>query len=109
MLEQIRMSLVEYLAQRLTAAELARRLPDGWELDEAGDSVARRLTLKAMGYLAEFQRGDRTDAELWAAIRDLLSAPGALRTATSIRVQQAPRVRTRQSAGVGRTPQEEFA
>jgi len=75
MLELVKAALIEYLALRLSAAELAGRLPDGWELDQVGDIETRRLVLKVMGLLAERQREDRTDEELRSAIGELLRSP----------------------------------
>jgi hypothetical protein len=106
MLEQVRTTLIEYLAHRLSAAQLADRLPDGWELDEAAEPEARRLTLKAIGYLAEYQQGDRTEDAVWSAISQLLRAPSppTVGASTPVEYISPPDVTTRQSAGAGKRP-----
>lgn len=58
-----------YLAGTIDASELNDRLPDAWDLDEAEDPDATDLVLRAVGYLAGFQAGDRSEDEL----RDLLT------------------------------------
>ena len=64
MTEEIRDLLGRYLAGELSAGELGRALPDGWELDESGDRAARALVLRIVGNLSEFQNGDLTETEL---------------------------------------------
>jgi hypothetical protein len=75
MIDHVRSTIIEYLASRYSANDLANRLPDGWELDEGGTPEARLLTLKAIGYLAEFQRGDRSEAALRDALITLVVGP----------------------------------
>lgn len=75
MIDHVRASIIEYLAGRFDADSLATRLPDGWELDEAGTPEARTLTLKAIGCLAEYQRGDKADDELRVALSNLVRDP----------------------------------
>lgn len=69
----IRNVLVRYLAREVSADELSRRLPDGWDLDEANDPDADDLALLAMGYLAGYHGGDRNEDELRRALRQLIS------------------------------------
>lgn len=55
-----------YLGGRLSVEDLALRLPDGWEADRDDDpgKEGRHLALLIIGHLAEFQIGDRSEAEL---------------------------------------------
>src|SRR5947209_4046837 len=90
MLDYVRATIIEYLAGRSSADDLATRLPDGWELDEAGGTPdARTLTLKALGYLAEYQRGDRTDDDLRVLLRGLMQTPEPrLESRTAVQVRE---------------------
>jgi hypothetical protein len=72
MIDQVRSIIIEYLAGRITARDLAVGLPDGWELDEGDDSEVRDLTLRAVGYLAEHERGDRDEQDLRTALTGLM-------------------------------------
>lgn len=73
MIDHVRSIIIEYLAGRFSADELAERLPDAWELDEASaDASARELTLRAVGYLAELERGDRSEGALREALIPLV-------------------------------------
>jgi uncharacterized protein (DUF2267 family) len=106
MFEQVKTTIIEYLAGLTTANELAVSLPDGWDFDEAteADREARRLTLRTLGSLAEYQRGDRTEAELDEALRDLLLDEPAKATGTTLRVK-VQRFTAEQSSGARRAPQ----
>src|ERR1700730_10723202 len=75
MIDHVRGTIIEYLATRFSADDLATRLPDGWELDEGGTPEARLVTLKAIGYLAEYQRGDRSETDLRDALIALVTGP----------------------------------
>jgi hypothetical protein len=104
MLDHVRDTIIEYLAGRFSADDLATRLPDGWEIDDAGTPEARTLTLKAIGYLAEYQCGDRTEDNLWRALSALVarkSATPGSRTPT----YYVAETRTQLSAGAGKRPQ----
>jgi hypothetical protein len=57
-----------YLAESIPVDRLADDLPDGWELDEEQDATTSDLTLRVMGYLAEFQRGDLDESSLRRAL-----------------------------------------
>lgn len=96
MIDHVRSIIIEYLAGRFPADELATRLPDAWELDQAGDREAHDLTLRAVGYLAEYQRGDRSDDDLREDLVALVSpAPAALAgQKTEIRRVRAAEVST---------------
>jgi hypothetical protein len=74
MIDHVRSIIIEYLAGRFDANELATRLPDPLELDEADDDTARELTLRAVGYLSELERGDRTESGLRSALVGLVAA-----------------------------------
>jgi hypothetical protein len=74
MIDHVRSIIIEYLAGRFSADELATRLPDGWELDEAGDAAARDLTLLVVGYVAELERGDRSESALREVLISLVVA-----------------------------------
>ena len=64
MIDHVKSIIIEYLAGRITARDLAVGVPDGWELDESGDTEARDLTLRVLGLLAEHERGDRDERTL---------------------------------------------
>jgi hypothetical protein len=68
--------LVRYVAGIITASELARRLPDGWELDQQDDPELRRLVLRTMGYLAGYQNGVHGEFDLKQALRSLILSWG---------------------------------
>jgi hypothetical protein len=61
MTEEIRDLIGRYLAGELSATDLARQLPDGWDLDESGDRDARALVLRVVGSLSELQNGDLSE------------------------------------------------
>lgn len=69
----IRDLISRYLAREVDVDELNDHLPDGWELDEAGDPSATDLALFAIGYLAGYQSGDRDEEQLRSALAQLLS------------------------------------
>jgi hypothetical protein len=92
MIDHVRASIIEYLAGRFDADDLATRLPDGWELDENGTPEARTLTLRSIGYLAEYQRGDRSNDDLWRALSHLVREPDAPSIGTKTPVQSVPEV-----------------
>lgn len=72
MIDHVQDIIIEYLAGRFPVDALPTRLPDAWELDEDGNAEARELTLQAIGYLAEYERGDRDEAALRTALMRLL-------------------------------------
>lgn len=95
-----------YLAGSLSVEQLGDDLPDGWDLDEGQDAAATDLTLRVMGYLAEFQKGDLDEAELrttltpyaaWVVERTLGSFSGS--------VSLTPDYEARVSLGAGTEPQ----
>ena len=57
-------AVAAYLWGELTPAELARALPDGWDLDQGASQEERRRVLRLMGHLAELDRGDLTERSL---------------------------------------------
>jgi hypothetical protein len=61
---KIRALVARYVAGELPLDELERSLPDGWELDQAGDRTLRRFVLQIMGRIAEFRHGDYDEAAL---------------------------------------------
>lgn len=75
----VRTEVARYLAGMITAEELERGLPDGWELDETGDDELRRVTLVVMGRLAEYFEGDLAEPDL----RRTLEEHAAWRTSIS--------------------------
>lgn len=64
----IRDLIARYVASLIDVDEFSDRLPDGWELDEANDSAATDVAMLAVGYLAGYQAGDRTEQELRALL-----------------------------------------
>lgn len=105
MLDHVRASIIEYLAARFDADDLATRLPDGWELDESGTDEARTLTLRAMGYLAEYQRGDRTEADLRSVLSSIVEEAPAPRIGNKTRVFQRKFAVTTLRLGGNKSPQ----
>lgn len=101
MVDHVKSTIIEYLAGRVSADELATRLPDGWELDEDGSPEAGSLTLRALACLAEFQRGDRTADSLWHSLSNLVRKPAPPTTGLRSTLAQTPRaeVMTRRSQG----------
>lgn len=94
----MRSIIIEYLAGRITTRDLAVGLPDGWELDEGDDAEARDLTLRVVGYLAEFESGDRDERALRMVLMGLVA--GSLETSlgggrTEVRALAEPVVSTR--------------
>jgi hypothetical protein len=83
MIDQVRTIIFEYLGGRFPAEELLTRLPDPWELDEAADDVARETAMLAVGFLAEMERGDRSEAELRLALTTLVAEPASALTGPS--------------------------
>jgi hypothetical protein len=74
MIDQVRSIIIEYLAGRITARDLAVGLPDGWELDGGDDAEARDLTLRVVGHLAEYERGDRDERALRMTLMGLIAS-----------------------------------
>ena len=52
----------------LSADRLNDLLPDTFELDEAGDPALMALVMRAIGYLAEYQAGDRQEEDVRRAL-----------------------------------------
>ena len=52
-----------YVAGSISAADLANSLPDGADLDETDETTAT-VALRTMGYLAEYENGDRSEFDL---------------------------------------------
>jgi hypothetical protein len=75
MIDHVKSIIIEYLAGRITARDLAVGVPDGWELDESGDTEARDLTLRVLGLLAEHERGDRDERTLRTVLMGLVADP----------------------------------
>jgi hypothetical protein len=103
MIDHVRSIIIEYLGGRFGADELALRLPDALELDEAGDEGARELTLRAVGYLAELERGDRMESSVRSALIGLVApletAAPELQFAKNELVEFAPAATRPQHAG----------
>src|SRR5580704_196553 len=72
MIDQLRGTIIEYLASGISADDLATQLPDGWELDQDGTEQVRLLTMQAFASLAEYQRGDITEHRLREALTGLV-------------------------------------
>jgi hypothetical protein len=72
MIDRVRGTIIEYLAARISADDLATLLPDGWELDQDGTEAVRLLTMQAFGCLAEYQRGDISEQDLRNALTGLI-------------------------------------
>jgi hypothetical protein len=106
MLDHVRSTIIEYLAGRFSADDLAARLPDAWELDEADASEdARTLTLKAVGCLAEYQAKDRSEAELRGALSALARKPARPVPGTRIKMHYvSPPAPTTLTPGAGKRP-----
>jgi hypothetical protein len=97
-----------YLAGSIPVERLADDLPDGWDLDEGHDAAADDLTLRVMGYLAEFQRGDLSEPELRMALDPF--AAWKMQTAIgSSSVRFSPDYEARVSLGADTEPQEAVA
>jgi hypothetical protein len=75
MIDRIREIVARYLSGDISADELEVQLPDGWEMDRDGDEDARRLVLRIIGYVAEFQNGDLNEADFVDRLR--LAMPSA--------------------------------
>jgi hypothetical protein len=99
MIDQVRSTIIEYLAGRFPANELGLQLPDPWELDEGhADDAARAMAMSAIGYLAETERGDRDEVSLRAALADLVTpATPALAWHGEAVVVESPAFATTQS------------
>jgi len=73
MIDEVKKTIQAYLARQVDVDDLGLLLPDGWELDRSGDVKAQTMTLYAIGYLAEYQRGDRTEEKLREALAQLVA------------------------------------
>jgi uncharacterized membrane protein len=67
--ESVRDWISLYVEGYKSADDLNDALPDTTVLDESGESDAMDLVMLVIGYLAEYQAGDRTDEELREALR----------------------------------------
>lgn len=81
--ESVRDQISLYVAGYKTADGLNDSLPDTAVLDQAADDATTELVMLVIGYLAEYQRGDRLEVALrdalssevsWSLERTLLSA-----------------------------------
>jgi hypothetical protein len=68
----IRDLIARYLNGDVSADDLPELLPDGWDLDEVGDPAATELVMSVVGYLAEYQAGDRDEPNLHESLARLL-------------------------------------
>jgi hypothetical protein len=58
----------------ISADELNDHLPSTWDLDAAGDDdPGFRLVMLTVGFLAEYQAGDRIEDDLRAALQPFVS------------------------------------
>jgi hypothetical protein len=73
MIDHVRSIIIEYLAGRISARDLAVGVPDGWELDGCDDVEARDLTLRVVGHLAEYERGDLDERALRMVLMGLVA------------------------------------
>lgn len=62
-----------YLANEVAVTDLWDMLPDGWEMDQAGNEEERQLVLQVMGNLSEYQRGDLDEEALRARFAALIA------------------------------------
>ena len=53
-----------YVAESIPIEELSDALPDGWELDEAGEPDVKRLVLQTIGRIADYEREALTEDQL---------------------------------------------
>src|SRR5215217_1824093 len=75
MIDRVRETIARYLSGAIDADDLAAQMPDPWEIDRAGgDEAVRRLVMRVIGYVTEFQNGDSSEPRL----RDRLRRPQPL-------------------------------
>jgi hypothetical protein len=73
MIDRVRETIARYLSGAIDADDLAAHMPDPSELGRAAaDETIRRLVLRVIGYVTEFQNGDSTEAELQDRLRLVL-------------------------------------
>lgn len=105
----LRDRIARYVASIITLDELTRSLPDGWELDQADDPDARRLTLLVTGFVTDYERGNLSASEL----RERLGGEASWRlervSATVNPAHPPVPLETSVHAGVGREPLEVLA
>ncbi len=65
----VRDLISRYVAASISVDELSDRLPDGWDLDEAGEPDATELLMRVVGYISEYQMGRRSESELRDALK----------------------------------------
>jgi hypothetical protein len=105
MIDRIRETLARYFSGEIDADDVAAFMPDPWELAEANaDDDLRRLVLRIVGYITEFQNGNTSEPDLEARLRLVL--PSA-RTYWIAQAEATSTTRLASSTGV--TSQDEFA
>ncbi len=65
----VRDSISRYVAGSISMDEFSDSLPDGWDLDEAGEPITTELVMLVTGYISEHQMGRRSESELREALR----------------------------------------
>lgn len=65
----VRDLISRYVAELISIRDLSEGLPDGWDVDQAGDPDTAELVMRVVGYLAEYERGTRSESQLREALR----------------------------------------
>lgn len=60
----VRDLISRYVAESISVEDLSDGLPDGWDLDEANEPEVKRLVLKTVGRIADYQRNALSENEL---------------------------------------------
>ena len=88
-----------YVEGYITADDLNDRLPDTSSMDEADEPVGTELLMLVLGYLAEYQSGDRLEVSLREALREHISWSIDRSRETGISLQDGLQVQVRVGAG----------
>lgn len=94
----VRDLIARYVAASISAEDLADGLPDGWNLDEADEPAVADIVLLTIGYLAEYEAGDRGEDELRAALEPYASWRVERRTGSASPLTVEPQFETRVTA-----------
>lgn len=88
-----------YVEGFITPDELNDRLPDTVAIDQTDEPVGVELFMLVLGYLAEYQNGERPEVSLQDALREHVSWSIDRSRSSSVMTQNGLEIRIRAHAG----------
>jgi hypothetical protein len=101
----VRDAISRYVADSISVDELAGRLPDAWDVDEAGEEETTELVLFVVGQITEYELGRQSEQELRSALKGEASWLVDREFVATDDPVTTPEFETRVRSGAGTEPQ----